>query len=120
MLLVVWLFDTGYGLYEFVLGLMIGPQLVVHVRHLRNYCLFHAMIDGDGVRVYDVARPEGWIAVRAQPLHYFGGFSGELEDFAAAVLDGRELAAPPEMARDEVRIAHAMRLAAETLTWQAL
>jgi predicted dehydrogenase len=78
------------------------------------------IIDGDGVRVYDVARPEGWIAVRAQPLQYFGGFSGELEDFAAAVLDGRELAAPPEMARDEVRIAHAMRLAAETQTWQAL
>jgi predicted dehydrogenase len=78
------------------------------------------IIDGEGVRVHDVARPQGWIAQRAQPLQYFGGFSGELEDFAAAVLEGRQLAAPPEMARDEVRIAHAMHRAADTQTWQAI
>jgi hypothetical protein len=50
MLFLARLLDPGYGLYEFVLGVMIGPQLVIHIRHVRNYCLFHAMVHGDGVR----------------------------------------------------------------------
>ena len=35
--------------YEFALGAIILMQLTIHVRHLRNYFLFRAMIAGEGV-----------------------------------------------------------------------
>ena len=78
------------------------------------------VIDGEGVHLYDVANPHGTLVQAAQPLQYFGGFRGQLEDFAAAVLDGTPLAAPPEMARDEVEIALAMHAAAQTGEWRNL
>jgi UDP-N-acetyl-2-amino-2-deoxyglucuronate dehydrogenase len=78
------------------------------------------VIDAAGVHVYDAANPHGTLLQAAQPLQYFGAFRGQLEDFASAVLDGHPLAAPPEMARDEVEIALAMREAAEAGEWRNL
>jgi len=38
------------GLYHFLLGAMISIQLVVHMRHWRNFFLFRAMIANDDIR----------------------------------------------------------------------
>jgi predicted dehydrogenase len=78
------------------------------------------VIDTAGVHLYDAANPHGTLVQAAQPLQYFGGFRGQIEDFAAAVLDGTPLAAPPEMALDEVVIALAMRDSAQTGGWRNL
>jgi hypothetical protein len=37
------------ALYEFPLGMIVLLQLTIHVRHLRNYVLFRAMLAADGV-----------------------------------------------------------------------
>ena len=78
------------------------------------------VIDVEGVHLYDVSNPHGVLVQPAQPLQYFGGFRGQLEDFAAAALDGTPLASTPEMARDEVEIALAMHDAAQTGEWRNL
>ena len=78
------------------------------------------VIDAQGVHLYDAANASGTLVQAAQPLQYFGSFRGQLEDFTAAVLDGRPLAAPAEMARDEVEIALAMRDSAQSGEWRNL
>lgn len=45
-------------------------------------------------------------------------YGAELEDFAAAVLDNRTMAAGPEYAMGELRTAKAMYLSEETRSWQ--
>ena len=45
---------SGYGVfmpdgYLFGLGAMVLVQLTVHVRHLRNYSLFRAIVAADGI-----------------------------------------------------------------------
>ena len=40
---------TSLPMYELALGAIILLQLTVHVRHLRNYFLFRAMIAGEGI-----------------------------------------------------------------------
>jgi predicted dehydrogenase len=78
------------------------------------------VIDGAGVHLYDAAHPRGTLVHAAQPLQYFGGFRGQLADFTAAVLDRKPLSAPPEMGRDEVEIALAMRDSAQAGEWRSL
>jgi hypothetical protein len=38
------------GAYAFLLGSMIGQELAVHVRHIRNFALFKATLAGEGVQ----------------------------------------------------------------------
>jgi UDP-N-acetyl-2-amino-2-deoxyglucuronate dehydrogenase len=49
---------------------------------------------------------------------YLLSYEAELHDFAGAVLDGRPLAAPPEYALGELRLALAMYRSAETKQWE--
>ncbi|SVD11531.1 uncharacterized protein METZ01_LOCUS364385, partial [marine metagenome] len=49
---------------------------------------------------------------------YTESFGPELADFAAAVLDGRTLAAGPEQALGELRAALAIYRSAETGQWE--
>ncbi len=49
---------------------------------------------------------------------YQRSYPGEFEDFAAAVLDGRALAAGPEAALGELRVALALYRSAETRRWE--
>ena len=37
------------GAYTFLLGSMIGQELAIHVRHIRNFALFRAVLAGAGV-----------------------------------------------------------------------
>lgn len=74
-------------------------------------------IDGLGrVTVFDEqsrrGRPEG------EPGGYMKSYAGEFEDFAAAVLDGRPLAAGPEAALGELRTALALYRSAESRSWE--
>jgi len=74
-------------------------------------------IDGLGrVTVFDAknrrGRPEG------EPGGYMKSYAGEFEDFAAAVLDGRPLAAGPEVAVGELRTALALYRSAESRSWE--
>ena len=76
-------------------------------------------IDGLGyATVFDAdhrrGRPEG------EPGGYMKSYAGEFEDFAAAVLDGRPLAAGPEVALGELRTALALYRSAETRSWEKL
>ena len=45
-------------------------------------------------------------------------YAGEFEDFAAAVIDGRPLAAGPEFALGELRTALALYRSAESRCWE--
>lgn len=38
------------GAYTFLLGSMIGQELAIHVRHIRNFALFRAVLAGSGVQ----------------------------------------------------------------------
>jgi uncharacterized membrane protein len=50
--------ESSPGLFSFVLGALILLQLMVHIRHVRNYVLFRAMAT-DGVRGrIEYARPQ--------------------------------------------------------------
>jgi hypothetical protein len=53
LFLLVWYLANGdpgsTAFYEMVLGTIILLQLSIHVRHLRNYFLFRAMLAGDGI-----------------------------------------------------------------------
>ena len=49
---------------------------------------------------------------------YLKSYEGELHDFAGAVLHGTPLAAPPESALGELRLALAMYRSAETKQWE--
>jgi UDP-N-acetyl-2-amino-2-deoxyglucuronate dehydrogenase len=74
-------------------------------------------IDGLGrATVFDAqsrrGRPEG------EPGGYMMSYAGEFEDFAAAVLDGRPLAAGPEEALGELRTALALYRSAESRGWE--
>ena len=66
--------------------------------------------------LWDAAHPEG------RPIGEAGGylrsFPGEFADFAAAVLDGKPLAAGPETAIGELRVALAVYRSAETRRWE--
>ena len=46
-----WLADVSDArLYQFVLGSMILSELAIHVRHLRNFVLFRAILSTDGIQ----------------------------------------------------------------------
>ena len=49
---------------------------------------------------------------------YLRSYEAELADFARAVLHGTPLAAPPEYAVGELRLALAMYRSAETKQWE--
>jgi predicted dehydrogenase len=49
---------------------------------------------------------------------YVRSYPGEFADFAAAVLDGRPLAAGPEQSLGELRVALALYRSAETKRWE--
>ena len=52
LLAALWLLNaqSSTELYSFLLGALISVQLAIHVRHLRNLYLFHAMRNADVVR----------------------------------------------------------------------
>jgi len=55
-----------------------------------------------------------------EPGGYLQSYEGELHDFARAVQHGTPLAAPPEYAVGELRLALAMYRSAETKRWEAV
>ena len=42
--------ESALGLYEFVLGAVISSELAIHVRHLRNFLLFRAIVRGEDIQ----------------------------------------------------------------------
>lgn len=74
-------------------------------------------IDGLGrATVFDADHRRG--RSEGEPGGYMKSYAGEFEDFAAAVLDGRPLAAGPEVALGELRTALALYRSAETRSWE--
>ncbi len=74
------------------------------------------VIEGIGrVKLYDGTEPRGEVVGQG---NYLQSYEGELQDFAAAVLTGRSLAAGPEVAIGELRCALAMYRSAETKQWE--
>ena len=72
------------------------------------------VIDVEGVHLYDVSNPHGVLGAARAAAAVLRRISGSARGFRGRALDGTPLAAPPEMARDEVEIALAMRDAAQT------
>jgi predicted dehydrogenase len=70
-----------------------------------------------GVLLFDGGSPQGR-EVLSEDERAQDPYGLELADFAAAVLDGTELAAPPEASVDDLRVALAIYRSAETRRWE--
>ena len=68
------------------------------------------------LRLFDRDHREGQLLM--EPQGYAQSFGPELADFAAAVLDGKALAAGPEQSLGELRTALALYRSAETGLWE--
>ena len=68
------------------------------------------------VVLWDAAHPEGRTV--GEVGGYLRSYPGEFADFAAAVLEGRPLAAGPEAAIGELRVALALYRSAESRRWE--
>lgn len=90
----------------------LGPEPLFRITGTRG----ELVIEGIGrVKLYDGTEPRGEVVGQG---NYLQSYEGELADFAAAVLDGTDLAAGPEFALGELRCALAMYRSAETSRWE--
>jgi UDP-N-acetyl-2-amino-2-deoxyglucuronate dehydrogenase len=78
-----------------------------------------------GVRLFDGSDPRGRVvqpdrpeAMKDVPAGYMASYAGEFLDFARAIREGKALAAGPEVAVGELRIAQAMERSAQTRRWE--
>jgi len=76
----------------------------------------NAGLDGAELWLWDPDNPQGKMLFSSRG--YTESFGPELADFAAAVLDGKTLAAGPEQALGELRAALAIYRSAETGQWE--
>jgi predicted dehydrogenase len=91
----------------------VGPQPFFRFTGRRGEITIDAL---GRVTVHDDASPRGRRV--GEPAGYFKSYGGEFADFAAAVLEARPLAAGPEEALGELRVALAMYRSADTRCWE--
>lgn len=81
LLFIWWMFvPSGYwpDYYFFILGAAVLLELVVHVRHLRNYFLFSRCVVGDGMSGSIIYHRDVMLKLSASDLAVFAAFLGLL------------------------------------------
>ena len=93
-----------------------APDPWWRVTGTRGELTINAGLDGAELWLWDADHPDGKMLFAS--AGYPESFGGELADFAAAVLDGKALAAGPEQALGELRAALAIYRSAESGRWE--
>ena len=96
---------------------VLGPDPWWRVTGTRGEILIDGGFAG-GIRLFDADNREGRLV--REPEGYARSFGPELADFAAAVLDGKPLAAGPEQSLGELRTALAIYRSAASGKWESV
>ena len=99
-----------------MLDSVLGPEPWWRVTGTKGELLIEGGLRGGALHLFDEEHPEGLLVQK--PLGYAQSFGPELADFETAVLDGTPLAAGPEEALGELRIALAIYRSAESHQWE--
>ena len=103
------------GFDALMLDTVMGPEPWWRVTGSRGELVIDGGFKG-GLRLFDPDHRDGVLV--QEPQGYPASFGPELEDFAAAVLDGKPLAAGPDQSLGELRTALAIYRSAASGRWE--